>query len=261
MCSTFSIGKENTCKISKTTFGDKKRLRHWIRFFVDLIVVAVIYWITGVYYSNGGPETSFISAAVTVLPISAYHNGEMLHKITFNIVANFLGGLLGYGLYWSYQHTEPWEFTIVIIPVVMAVCFCAKELKDRYDIDMYNGVAALALPFLAPNWLAHELVTKLVGLLIAYASTFALSLLIPLWAGDEVHICTQGNLDTLAALYRESAEKKYSMIQKLMYYKIQNIKHNLQLCKTLEVMCIETAMALTGFISPWNTRPLLLLRP
>ncbi|KAJ1695554.1 hypothetical protein LUZ63_012252 [Rhynchospora breviuscula] len=251
----------------------------------------------------------------------------MLYKIQVNIVVNIICGLLGYGLYRFYQHIGPLEFVIIIILIGIVIWPCAKELKDRYDIDMFNAVASVVLPFSASDWLADGLVTKLVGLLIANASMFALSLLIPLWAVDDVRHSILEILDTLAALYRElgkyfregcvstnlqdgdvlkliesfkgSQEKanssrkfiswenvipwrqhpqeqyeyigclidrsvsnikflfrylipksaeKYSKIEmeELICNEIQNIKHNSQLCKSLEVMCIKTAMALQG---------------
>ncbi|KAJ0972753.1 hypothetical protein J5N97_020712 [Dioscorea zingiberensis] len=192
-------------KLKKLADDDPRRVLHSFKVGIALTIVSTLYYVTPVFKGFG---TSTIWAVLTVVLILEFTVGGTLTKGLNRAVATLLAAALGMGAHHiAILAGDKGEvillgFFIFIVAVIATFLRFMPEIKKRYDYGVMIFMLTFSLVGIS-SFRDHEtfmlaykrLLTIAIGVAIALVVSV---LVLPVWAGEELHMLTGANLEKLA---------------------------------------------------------------
>ncbi|CAL5032211.1 unnamed protein product [Urochloa decumbens] len=204
-----------TEKMAKIARDDKRRVAHSLKFGLALTLVSVFYYVTPLFNGWGN---STIWAVITVLFVMEFTVGATLSKGIYRVLATLAAGLLAVGAHLVArlcgEEGEPVVLAVLVFLVASAATFSRfiPEVKARHEYGVIIFILTFALVTVSSYRVedliefAHErLTTVAVGVATCLLTTV---FVFPIWAGEDLHELTAGNLDKLAE-FLEGMESEY----------------------------------------------------
>ncbi|CAL5067660.1 unnamed protein product [Urochloa decumbens] len=214
-------------KLAQIARDDPRRVVHSLKVGLALTLVSVIYYITPLFNSWGD---STVWAVITVVVVMEFTVGGTLSRGLNRALATLVAGFLAVGAHMVAQlcgeKGEPILLGVFVFLVGSAATFSRyiPEVKARYDYGVTIFLLTFSLVGVSSYRveeiieLAHERFTTIaVGVAICLFTTV---FIFPIWAGEDLHKLTTGNLDKLA----EFLEGSYNNLDELEFPCIPYVK-------------------------------------
>ncbi|GJN34306.1 hypothetical protein PR202_gb22955 [Eleusine coracana subsp. coracana] len=185
---------------------DPRKAVHGLKVALALTLCSVFYYVRPLYDFTG---ESAMWAVLTVVVVFEYTVGGCLYKGINRAMATFSGGALALGVQWvaskSSKELEPYILAASLFVFAGAATYSRfiPTMKARFDYGVtifiltytlvaVSGYRADEILSLAQN----RLTTIAIGAVICFA---VCALVVPVWAGQELHDQVARNMDKLAA--------------------------------------------------------------
>ncbi|CAL5017079.1 unnamed protein product [Urochloa decumbens] len=192
-------------KLAQVARDDPRRVVHSLKAGLALTLVSVIYYVTPLFNSWGD---STVWAVITVVVVMEFTVGGTLSRGLNRALATLVAGFLAVGAHMAAQlcgeKGEPILLGVFVFLVGSAATFSRyiPEVKARYDYGVTIFLLTFSLVGVSSYRveeiieLAHERFTTIaVGVAICLFTTV---FIFPIWAGEDLHKLTTGNLDKMA---------------------------------------------------------------
>ncbi|PSS03924.1 Aluminum-activated malate transporter like [Actinidia chinensis var. chinensis] len=192
-------------KAWKLGASEPRKVIHCLKVGVALSLVSLFYYMRPLYDGVGGTA---MWAVMTVVVVFEYTVGATLYKCINRATGTFLAGSLGIGVHWvASQSGEKFEPIIAGIPVFLlasAATFSRfiPSIKARFDYGAMIFILTFSLVSVAGYRveklfeMAHNRVSTIVlGTSICICTSM---LICPVWAGNELHLLINRNMEKLA---------------------------------------------------------------
>ncbi|PUZ47100.1 hypothetical protein GQ55_7G135800 [Panicum hallii var. hallii] len=197
-------------KLARIARDDPRRVAHSLKVGLALTLVSVFYYVTPLF--NGWGDST-IWAVITVVFVMEFTVGAMLSKGLNRVLATLAAGSLAVGAHLvaelGGENGEPILLAVFVFLVASAATFSrfVPEVKARYDYGVIIFILTFAMVAVSSYRVedliefAHERVTTIaVGVATCLFTTVFVC---PVWAGEDLHNLTAGNLDKLAEFLEE----------------------------------------------------------
>ncbi|CAN6242381.1 unnamed protein product [Urochloa humidicola] len=195
-------------KVGKIARDDPRRVAHSLKVGLALTLVSVLYYVTPLFNGFGG---SAMWAVLTVVIVMEFTVGATLSKGLNRALATLVASSLAIGAHELASLIVPTSERAEFILLVVFVFFVASaatfsrfipEIKARFDYGVSIFILTFSLVAVS-SYRVEELMplalqrisTIFVGVAICLGTTI---LVCPVWAGEDLHNLTAGNLDKLA---------------------------------------------------------------
>uniref|UniRef100_A0A7N0RAS2 Aluminum-activated malate transporter n=1 Tax=Kalanchoe fedtschenkoi TaxID=63787 RepID=A0A7N0RAS2_KALFE len=185
--------------------AEPRKVMHCLKVGIALTFVSLFYYMRPLYDGVGG---NAIWAVMTVVVVFEYTVGATLNKSINRATATFLAGSLGLGVHWvatqSGQKFEPVIIGLFVFILASATTFSRfiPSVKARFDYGALIFILTFSLVSVSGYRvdklfeLAHQ---RVVTIAIGTSLCILISMLIsPVWAGLELHLLINRNLEKLA---------------------------------------------------------------
>ncbi|KAL6897935.1 hypothetical protein ACP4OV_006894 [Aristida adscensionis] len=215
-CAVAGFGR----KVAKIAGDDPRRVAHSGKVGLALTLVSLLYYVTPLFNGFG---VSTLWAVLTVVVVMEYtvgmNNGiscavfptlrsGTLSKGLNRAFATFVAGFIAVGAHQVASHCGPKGEPILLAVFVFLIASVATfsrfipEVKARYDYGVTIFILTFSLVAVS-SYRVQELIrlahqrfsTILVGVFICLCTTI---LVVPIWAGQDLHNLAAANLDKLA---------------------------------------------------------------
>ncbi|XP_061360256.1 aluminum-activated malate transporter 10 [Gastrolobium bilobum] len=185
--------------------NDPRKFIHCLKVGIALTTVSLVYYMKPLYDGFGG---NAIWAVITVVVVFEYTAGATICKSINRICGTSLAGLLGIGVHWvasrAGKQFEPFIVGVSVFLLASAATFSRfiPTIKARFDYGAVIFILTFSLVSVSGYRidklldLAQErLSTVIIGTILCIIVSMSIR---PIWAGQELHVLTTGNLDKLA---------------------------------------------------------------
>ncbi|VAH32286.1 unnamed protein product [Triticum turgidum subsp. durum] len=192
-------------KVGRIAREDPRRVAHSFKVGLALTLVSVLYYVTPLFKGFG---VSTLWAVLTVVVVMEYTVGGTLSKGLNRAFATFVAGFIAVGAHQVANRCgaqgEPILLAIFVFLLASAATFSRfiPEIKARYDYGVTIFILTFSLVAVS-SYRVEELIqlahqrfsTIVIGVLTCLCTTI---FVFPVWAGEDLHKLTAGNLDKLA---------------------------------------------------------------
>ncbi|CAL5018681.1 unnamed protein product [Urochloa decumbens] len=195
-------------KVGQIARDDPRRVAHSLKVGLALTLVSVLYYVTPLFNGFGG---SAMWAVLTVVIVMEFTVGATLSKGLNRALATLVASSLAIGAHELASLIVPTSERAEFILLVVFVFFVASaatfsrfipEIKARFDYGVSIFILTFSLVAVS-SYRVEELMplalqritTIFVGVAICLGTTIFVC---PVWAGEDLHELTAGNLDKLA---------------------------------------------------------------
>ncbi|GJM99182.1 hypothetical protein PR202_ga16263 [Eleusine coracana subsp. coracana] len=210
---------------------DPRKAVHGLKVALALTLCSVFYYVRPLYDFTG---ESAMWAVLTVVVVFEYTVGGCLYKGINRAMATFSGGALALGVQWvaskSSKELEPYILAASLFVFAAAATYSRfiPTMKARFDYGVTIFILTYTLVAVSGyrvdeilSLAQNRLTTIAIGAVICFA---VCALVVPVWAGQELHDQVARNMDKLAAAveacvdgYFSSAEETHQAA--MGYYK------------------------------------------
>lgn len=185
--------------------ADPKKFIHCVKVGLALSVVSLLYYMRPLYEGVG---KNAMWAIMTVVVVYEYTVGSTIYKSINRAVATIVAGLLGVGINWVASQCDKEYQPIILGASVFIFASTATftrfipKVKARFDYGAMIFILTFSLVSIS-GYRVEELVMLAHQRVSTVAIGISLCILIsmmfwPVWAGDQLHNQTIGNLEKLA---------------------------------------------------------------
>ncbi|KAF7009145.1 hypothetical protein CFC21_023736 [Triticum aestivum] len=192
-------------KVGRIAREDPRRVAHSLKVGLALTLVSVFYYVTPLFKGFG---VSTLWAVLTVVVVMEYTVGGTLSKGLNRAFATLVAGFIAVGAHQVANRCgaqgEPILLAIFVFLLASAATFSRfiPEIKARYDYGVTIFILTFSLVAVS-SYRVEELIqlahqrfsTIVIGVLTCLCTTI---FVFPVWAGEDLHKLTAGNLDKLA---------------------------------------------------------------
>ncbi|XP_006652274.1 aluminum-activated malate transporter 1 [Oryza brachyantha] len=192
-------------KVAGIAADDPRRVVHSLKVGLALTLVSVLYYVTPLFKGFG---VSTLWAVLTVVVVMEYTVGGTLSKGLNRAFATLVAGFIAVGAHQVANRCgaqgEPILLAIFVFLLASAATFSRfiPEIKARYDYGVTIFILTFSLVAVS-SYRVEELIqlahqrfsTIVVGVATCLCTTI---FVMPVWAGEDLHKLTAGNLDKLA---------------------------------------------------------------
>ncbi|TKY47931.1 Aluminum-activated malate transporter 10 [Spatholobus suberectus] len=202
--------KVKLCKFVKKAWelgvNDPRKFVHCLKVGIALTAVSLVYYMKPLYDGFGGNNTMW--AVMTVVVVFEYTAGATLSKSINRICGTFLAGFLGLGVHWvasrAGEQFQPLIIGVSVFLLASAATFSRfiPTIKARFDYGALIFILTFSLVSVSGyridkllNMAQNRISTIVMGTSLCMIINMTI---LPIWAGQELHVLTTGNLDKLA---------------------------------------------------------------
>ncbi|KAM3367385.1 hypothetical protein ACQJBY_016156 [Aegilops geniculata] len=192
-------------KVGRIAREDPRRVAHSLKVGLALTLVSVLYYVTPLFKGFG---VSTLWAVLTVVVVMEYTVGGTLSKGLNRAFATLVAGFIAVGAHQVANRCgaqgEPILLAIFVFLLASAATFSRfiPEIKARYDYGVTIFILTFSLVAVS-SYRVEELIqlahqrfsTIVIGVLTCLCTTI---FVFPVWAGEDLHKLSAGNLDKLA---------------------------------------------------------------